>query len=86
MSANSYQTDPDVEIPFDSRSTAVINDGSEAAAVSFDGVNDHAILVPGKASSGMVFDRPWPRIWLRLAAGSGPTDVQVIAGAAAVLG
>lgn len=69
---------PQVVIPFEPRSIAVINeDGVDDAFVSFDGVNDHGHLIGGTATE---FKQRVTKVWLkRGAVGSAPTNIQITA-------
>lgn len=45
-------------------------DATNTVTVSFDGVNDHATLVPGKPSAMLEFMQFTDRLWLKTAAGT----------------
>lgn len=78
---SAYPTQPQVVVPFDPKTIAIINEGPTGAnaLVSFDGVNDHAQLTPGTPSCGMVFKQSVRGVWLKRGAVTSGIVVQVIA-------
>lgn len=74
-----YPSTPQVQIPFEPRRIAFLNeDSAEDAYASFDGVNDHLHL-PATTAFQFEFQRV-RNVWLREgAAGTSPTTIQVVA-------
>ncbi len=78
----SYQTTPEWLVEFEPDQICFVVASTTAADVvyiSFDGVNDHGILVPGTIPS-LVFNAKRKRAWLRLSSGTGPVTVYVMGG------
>lgn len=74
-----YPDNPQVVIPFQSKSIAVVlEDDTDDAYISFDGENDHAHLVPATPAAGIIFEQTVTKIWVRVPAGSDPVNVQFI--------
>lgn len=78
--AASYPTDAQFVSPVTPREVmTILEDLVDDVYVSFDGVDDHAHLVAGTPSAGLVFTAPGQRLWLRRGnAGTAPTNVQVL--------
>jgi hypothetical protein len=81
---SSYPGTPQVTIPFIPRTIMVMNmdvqSSVDSADVSLDGTNTIATLTPGTPSAGIVLEQKALNVWLRrTAAGTAPTNVQVIA-------
>lgn len=78
-----YPTDPQITIPFGSSSLVIVIEDDPVtpvgARVSFDGVNDAAVLIAGRPTGAMVWEgTSRRRIWLK-AEGTGATAVRVMA-------
>jgi hypothetical protein len=84
VSSTSYTavTSPSVTVGFEPDSILLLNRSSTAADVvfiSFDGVNDHGILIPGTLPV-IEYKEKRTKIWLRLDSGAATTSVNVMAG------
>lgn len=78
QSAYPAQDSPQVVIPFEPRSIAIVNeDGVDDAFVSFDGVNDQGHLIGGATTE---FSQRVTKVWLRRGdVGTPPTNIQITA-------
>lgn len=81
VSAGTYSTAPDLEIPFVPKVIRACCFGTATVPyVSFDGVTDAAALLNDVKSPSSVMEWRWqmgPKVWLR--SHSGSVDVQIIA-------
>lgn len=78
----SYQTVPEWNVGFEPDQVCFVSGSSspsDIVYISFDGVEDHGILVPGTIQS-LVFNEKRKRAWLRLDSGTGPVTVYVMGG------
>lgn len=82
VASTSYTTLPSVAFAFEPDSILCVNRSAAAADIvyiSFDGITDHALLVPGTVPS-LEFQAKRPNVWLRRDAGAAnPTSVSVMA-------
>ena len=82
VASSSYQTTPEWNAGFEPDQVCFVVSSSDAADIvyiSFDGFEDHGILVPGTIQS-LVFNEKRKRAWLRLSSGTGPVTVYVMGG------
>ncbi len=81
VTATSYATDPDVEIPFVPKRIRVMNmDEGDLAAVSLDGRTDSVVLLNDVKSPSSSHEWIWQisrKVWLKTAGTS--VQVQVVA-------
>lgn len=72
-----YPTDPQIIIPFEPKEVSIFNeDDADTVAISFDGVNDHGVLIP---RSTLTYNQNGQKVWLRsVGAGSDPITAQVV--------
>ncbi len=75
------QTAPTVLFPTAISRVLIENlDASEAIAISFNGIDDHGVLTPGKPSAMLVYENQFVnKLWLRNVNTAQNNDAQVIA-------
>ncbi len=82
VSSTSYTTDPSVSIGFEPDSILLLNRSSvitDVVLISFDGVNNHGILIPGTLPV-IEYKEKRIKVWLKLDSGASTTTVNVMAG------
>ncbi len=79
VSAYPAASAPSVTIPFTPKTITVVNNAPTIGVLlSFDGVEDHAELLPGLPGAGRVFTQRVTKLWFKRSAANA-TTVEIVA-------
>jgi hypothetical protein len=81
VALDTYPTDPQVDQEFIPDRWDIQNMGVPMVVFSFDGVNDHGLLMSNALPAGRIrLDGHYSKLWLRLYAAGAAQNVAVMAG------